>query len=141
MAEFEGKVVYATNIASHWGATRREYTQFEKLGKRWGSDQLVILGYPSREFGRQEYQTDAEIAEFAASKNFPGILMKLGKIKGEEAPDVWKFFKKETGASDPNWNFKGKFLVSKTGVVSTTSSGSVEKDIAKLMALDSNTEL
>lgn len=133
MEELRGKVVYATNVASMWGATRREYAQFEKLGQRWGTDNLVILGFPSREFGSQEYKTDAEIADFAQSKNFPGVLMKLGKVTGKDAPEVWKFFQKETSAKDPTWNFNGKFLVSKTGVVSTTTAGTVEEDIAKLM--------
>jgi glutathione peroxidase-family protein len=58
--------------------------------------------------------------------------MKLGKIKGDKAPDLWKFFKAETGAADPGWNFQGKFLVSKTGVVSV-SKGDVEAEITALM--------
>jgi glutathione peroxidase-family protein len=58
--------------------------------------------------------------------------MKLGKILGNEAPDVWKFFKTETGAADPTWNFNGKFLVSKTGVVSVPK-GDVEAEIEALM--------
>jgi len=132
MDEFRGKVVYATNVASMCGASRREYAQFEKLGQQWG-DNLVIMGFPSREFGSQEYKTDAEIAEFAKSKNFPGILVKLGKVTGQDVPDLWKFLKAETGAKDPTWNFNGKFLVSKTGVVSITTAGSVESDTEKLM--------
>lgn len=59
--------------------------------------------------------------------------MKLGKIKGDTAPEVWKFMKSETKAKDPTWNFKGKFLVSKTGVVSTTTPDTVEEDIEALM--------
>jgi len=91
----------------------------------------VIFGFPSREFGWQEFDNDAAIAEFAKAKNFPGILMKLGKIKGETAPEVWKFFKDETGAADPGWNFKGKFLVSKTGEVSVPTD--LEADIERLV--------
>jgi glutathione peroxidase-family protein len=58
--------------------------------------------------------------------------MKLGNILGDKAPDVWKFFKAETGAKDPTWNFNGKFLVSKTGVVSVPK-GNVEAEIEALM--------
>jgi glutathione peroxidase len=132
MAEFKGKVVYATNVASMWGATRREYSQFETLGKRWGDD-LVILGFPSLEFGRQEYDDDAKVAEFARSQKFPGILMKIGSVKGKNAPEVWKYMKAESGAKDPTWNFNGKFLVSKTGIVSKTTPGTLESDIDALM--------
>lgn len=131
MEENRGKVVYATNVASMWGATRPEYALFEKLGKRWG-DQLEILAFPTQDFGAQEYKTDEEVQAFAEKKNFPGTLMKLGKIKGDKAPDLWKFFKAETGAADPGWNFQGKFLVSKTGVVSV-SKGDVEAEITALM--------
>jgi len=78
----------------------------------------VIFGFPSREFGWQEFAKNDAIAEFAKKKEFPGIMMKLGKVKGEEAPELWRFFQDETDAADPLWNFQGKFLVSKTGVVS-----------------------
>jgi glutathione peroxidase-family protein len=60
--------------------------------------------------------------------------MKLGKIKGDKAPEVWKFFKDETGASDPMWNFRGKFLVSKNGEVSVPAD--LEADIERLMEED-----
>jgi glutathione peroxidase-family protein len=103
---------------------------FEKLGKRWG-DQLEILAFPSQEFGNQEFSSDADIQAFAAKKNFPGTLLKLGKVKGDAAPEVWKFMKEQTGAADPTWNFKGKFLVSKTGQVSVPKD--VEADIEVLM--------
>jgi len=137
MDEFRGKVVYATNVASKWGLTNREYAQFERLDKKYGNN-LVIFGYPSREYGWQEFDNDGAIAEFAKSKNFPGIMMKLGKIKGESAPQVWKFFKNETGAGDPIWNFKGKFLVSKTGDVSVPMD--LEADIERLMKEGYETE-
>jgi glutathione peroxidase-family protein len=39
--------------------------------------------------------------------------------------------KKETGASDPTWNFNGKFLVSKSGKVSVPRN--VEAEIDALM--------
>jgi len=130
MEDFRGKVVYATNVASQWGDTRREYAQFESLNERWGK-QLVIFGFPSREYALEEFENDEEIQEFAKSQNFPGILMKLGKIKGDTAPEVWRFFKDETGANDPMWNFTGKFLVSKNGEVSVPTD--LETDIDRLM--------
>jgi len=129
MEELRGKVVYATNVASHWGLTAGEYAQFESLDKKLGS-KLVIVGFPSREWGGQEFEQDEAIAKFAKSKNFPGIMMKLGEIKGDTAPEVWKFFKEQTGAGDPIWNFKGKFLVSKTGDVSVPTD--LEADIERL---------
>jgi glutathione peroxidase-family protein len=132
MSEFEGKVVYATNVASKCGLTDREYDLFAKLGDIHGPE-LVILGFPSREFGGQEFQTDEEIAEFAASKNFPGILMKLGRVTGPGASELWKFFKRATHSRDPVWNFDGKFLVSRKGEVMLPE-GDLEVEIARLIA-------
>ena len=93
---------------------------------------MIILAFPSMEFGAQEYNNDEQICQFAAKKNFPGILMKLGSVTGDGAPEVWKFMKNETGASDPSWNFSSKFLVSKTGKVSVPNN--VEMDIETLMS-------
>jgi glutathione peroxidase-family protein len=90
------------------------------------------LGFPSREFGGQEFETDEEIKAFVESKNFPGIVMKLGKVTGPGASEVWKFFMKATQRKDPVWNFDGKFLVSKTGNV-ILPGRDVEADIAQLM--------
>jgi len=132
MSELEGKVVYATNVASKWGATRRGYKQFEALGKQYG-DKLAILAFPSKEFGGQEFGSDEEIAAFAESKNFPsnGILMKLGSVKGDTAPEIWKHMRDSTGSSDPSWNFDSAYLVSKSGEVSVPQN--VETDIEALL--------
>jgi glutathione peroxidase len=100
---------------------------------------LVILGFPSNEFGAEEYETDDEIAAFARKKNFPGLLVRLGHVTGPFANEVWKFFMKATGARAPVWNFDGKFLVSKTGQVSLPTGGdfsSLEVDIARLVAAE-----
>eukprot|EP00957_Ditylum_brightwellii_P086749 6601284-Ditylum_brightwellii.AAC.1 len=75
------------NMSNLEGATRREYAQFESLHNRWGSEKLAILAFPSREFGSQEFAQDEEIAQFAAGKNFKGLLMKLGSVKGASAPE------------------------------------------------------
>lgn len=106
---------------------------FQKLGQQYSPDQLVILGFPSREFGGQEYETDKEIADFAKSKGFPGILMKLGHVTGPGASEVWKCFMKATGSKAPNWNFDGKFLVGKTGKIILPSSDNLEADIERLV--------
>lgn len=59
--------------------------------------------------------------------------MKLGRVTGPGASEIWKFFMKASRSREPTWNFDGKFLVSKTGVV-TLPGGDVETEIAKLMA-------
>jgi len=60
-------------------------------------------------------------------------MMKLGNVKGKDAPEVWKYMKLRSDAKDPTWNFNGKFLVSKTGKILKTTAGTLEKDIEMLM--------
>lgn len=116
--------------------TRRGYALFESLGSKYGADKLAILAFPSQEFGGQEFGTDAEIAEFAAGKNFPegngGYLMKLGSVVGDTAPDLWKHMRDATGSGDPGWNFDSSYLVSKSGAVSVPTD--IEAEIEALMA-------
>jgi len=90
------------------------------------------LAFPSQEFGGQEFGSDEEIVSFAESKNFPGIVMKLGSVMGDGAPEVWKFMRESSGSSDPGWNFDSKYLVAKTGEVSVPSD--VDAEIAKLIS-------
>lgn len=95
------------------------------------------MAFPSREFGAQEYDSDEKIRGFAAGRNFPGsdgvgVLLALGKVKGDDAPEVWRFMREEAGGKDPTWNFDGKFLVDKSGSVSVPK-GSVGKAISALM--------
>jgi len=139
----KGKVIYATNVASQWGATRRGYQLFESLGTKYNADELLILAFPSQEFGGQEFGTDTEISSFAASKNFPfakegggvGVLMKLGSVKGDTASAIWKYMRENNfsnNSKDPRWNFSAQYLVSKSGKVSIPKN--VEQEIAALTA-------
>jgi glutathione peroxidase-family protein len=104
--------------------------------KYGGSGKLAILAFPSQQFAMEEYGTDREIANFAASQNFPppptGNLMMLGSVTGSNAPSIWKYLRDTTGSSDPTWNFASQYLVSKSGVVSVPRN--VEAEIAALMA-------
>lgn len=96
----------------------------------------MIMAFPSREYMYQEYNNDEEIQAFAASRNFPsngvGVLMALGKVKGDAAPDVWKYMREETGSGDPSWNFAGKYLVDREGAVSVPE-GSVSDAIRSML--------
>jgi len=58
--------------------------------------------------------------------------MSKGLVLGEDAREAWKIMQSETGAPEPGWNFKGKFLVSKEGKVSVPSED-VAADIQALL--------
>lgn len=102
---------------------------------------LQILGFPCNQFGAQESGTDAEIQDFAASKEaaFP-VLAKID-VNGPSADPLFVFLKEQKGellGADIKWNF-AKFLVDgKTGQVveryaPTTSPKAIEPDILRLL--------
>lgn len=50
--------------SERWAADSSQYTGLEKLHKDFGPRGLVVLGFPSNEFGHQEPGSDEQIAEF-----------------------------------------------------------------------------
>jgi glutathione peroxidase len=107
-----------------------------ELSARFG-EKLAILAFPSDEFGGQELPTDAEVARFAYERaNFPeppaGYLLAKGRVNGDDARAAWKLLKEASGAPDPTWNFKGKFLVSPDGAV-TVPGRDLAADIEALL--------
>ena len=56
--------------------------------KNFSQEYLPSIIFDKTEIGRQEYKTDAEIRQFAEKQDFPGTLMKLGNILGDDAPEV-----------------------------------------------------
>ena len=57
--------------------------------------------------------------------------MQLGSVQGDTASTIWKYLRDSTSSEDPEWNFTGQYLISKSGKVSVPDD--VEKDIAALM--------
>lgn len=112
MSAFKGKVVLVVNTASECGYTP-QYTGLEALWKQYKNKGLVLVGFPSNDFGGQEPGTAAEIKKFCSVKfgvSFP--LFAKVKTKGEGQSDVYKFLSAKHG--EPKWNFH-KYLVGKDG--------------------------
>ncbi|KAG8861594.1 Glutathione peroxidase 2 [Serendipita sp. 411] len=140
--QLKGKVVLIVNTASECGFTP-QYKGLEGLHKKYKDQGLVILGFPSNQFGGQEPGTDEEIADFCEINHgvtFP--LMAKSEVNGDSTNEVYKWLKKEKsglfGLSRIKWNFE-KFLVDKNGHVvnrwaSTTTPSSIESQIEKLLA-------
>ena len=59
--KFRGKKILIVNLASQCGYTP-QYAELEQLHQQ--NKNIVILGFPSNNFGAQEPGTDEEIAEF-----------------------------------------------------------------------------
>ena len=63
LCEFRGKVVLIVNTASYCGYTH-QYEGLEAMYRKYKDRGLVIVGFPSNDFGDQEPGTNHEIAEF-----------------------------------------------------------------------------
>ncbi|KAJ3284674.1 hypothetical protein HDU79_007952 [Rhizoclosmatium sp. JEL0117] len=113
-ADLKGKVVLAVNVASRCGRTKH-YTGLEALYKKYASQGLVVIGFPSNEFGAQEPGTEDEIVEFC-SRNYDvtfDITEKI-QVNGSGAHPVFTYLKTHTNGAEVSWNFE-KFLISKDG--------------------------
>jgi len=57
LSEFKGKVSIVVNVASHCGFTR-QYEGLQKIYDTYKDKGLVVLGFPSNDFGQQEPGSD-----------------------------------------------------------------------------------
>jgi glutathione peroxidase len=118
--QFRGKKILLVNTASDCGYT----AQYDELQKMYSDnkDGLIILGFPSNDFGNQEKGNDEEIAQFCKINfgvTFP--LMKKTVVKKSPAQNSvfrWLTDKKENGWNDhpPDWNFS-KYFVNEEGIL------------------------
>ena len=114
MSAYQGKAVLVANTASECGFTP-QYAGLEKLWQEYRERGLVVLGFPSNDFGGQEPGTAEEIRNFCDLKfhvTFP--LFAKVKTKGEDQSPVFAFL--TANHPKPRWNFY-KYLVGRDGEV------------------------
>lgn len=116
-SKFKGKKILIVNTASKCGFTP-QYEGLEKLYEA-NKGKLVIVGFPSDNFGGQEYQQDTAISAFCKSHfgvTFP--LTTRVDVKGDNITPVYKYLcnKSENGVLDAtiSWNFN-KFIIDEKG--------------------------
>jgi glutathione peroxidase len=115
-----GKVLLVVNTASQCGFTP-QFTGLEQLWKDYRDRGLVVVGFPSNQFGAQDPGTNGEIESFCQTNygvSFP--MMAKVDVNGEHAHPLWKWLTAERpgllGTKSIKWNFT-KFLVGKDGRV------------------------
>jgi glutathione peroxidase len=132
LCEYAGKVLLLVNTASQCGYTP-QYERLEALYRRYRSQGLVVLGFPSNDFGGQEPGSNKEIAAFCVNQyaiDFP-MFAKIS-VRGKQAHPLYAELAKATGSA-PRWNFH-KYLVDRSGRQISSFDTRVEPDDTKLIA-------
>jgi glutathione peroxidase len=115
LCQYTGKVVLVVNTASYCGFTK-QYEGLEALYKKYSSRGLVVLGFPSNDFGKQEPGSSKEIADFCFNTygvKFP--MFAKSSVVGPNANALHASLTRQTG-HEPKWNFT-KYLIDRNGKV------------------------
>ena len=122
LCDYAGKVLLVVNTASQCGYTP-QYEGLEALYRKYQAKGLVVLGFPSNDFGAQEPGSNKEISQFCVNQyaiDFP--LFAKTELKANP---------RATGQA-PRWNFH-KYLVDRKGERVQSYGTRVEPGDAKLV--------
>lgn len=119
-ASQRGKVLLVVNTASECGFTP-QFGGLEKLWQQFRDKGLVVVGFPSNEFGGQDPGSDEQIGAYCQRNygvSFP--MMAKVEVNGDKAHPLWSWMKSAApgalGTESVKWNFT-KFLVGRDGKV------------------------
>ncbi len=136
--EYHGNVVLIVNTASKCAFTD-QYDGLEKLYAKYKGQGLVVLGFPSNEFGNQEPGDEKQVQDFCRltyGVQFP--MFAKSHVKKANADPLYRTLGELTGTY-PRWNFY-KYLLDRDGnIVATYSSftkpmdSSLEEQIETLL--------
>lgn len=129
---YGGQVMLVVNVASQCGFTP-QYEALEQTYRNYRERGFVVLGFPSGDFGGQEYDDEAQIAKFC-KVNFGVSFPMFGKsaVKGDDANPLFRTLTDKTGQA-PGWNFN-KYLVGRDGRVIKHFPSGTAPDSAELRA-------
>ena len=136
LSTFRGRPLLIVNTASKCGYTP-QYAGLQRLHERYGERGLVILGFPSNDFGGQEPGSASEIGAFCR-KNYGVSFPMMAKVhaKGPEIAPIYRTLTEQTAEDirgEIKWNFT-KFLVDADGHVVARFGSSVEPEDPALVA-------
>jgi len=131
LCRYQGKVLLVVNTASQCGFTY-QYEGLEALHRKYRDKGLVVVGFPSNDFGGQEPGTNKDIAEFCRTKygvQFP-MYEKVAVARLDDNA-LYADLAAKTGAR-PRWNFH-KYLIDRSGERVQSYASSVEPDSRELV--------
>jgi len=120
LGDYRGKVLLIVNTASKCGFTP-QFEGLEALHGKYADQGLVVLGFPSNQFGGQDPGSNDEIGAFCLKNygvSFP--MMAKVEVNGKGATPLYQWLTREKpgllGSTAIKWNFT-KFLVGRDGNV------------------------
>ena len=128
LKSFRGRPMLIVNTASKCGYTP-QYAGLQELYERYGEGDLVVIGFPSNDFGNQEPGTAEEIGNFCRL-NYGVTFPMMAKVhtKGPNQAPVYRTLTTESEEDfrgEIRWNFT-KFLVDQEGRVVARFESAVE---------------
>ena len=129
LCEYQGKVLLVVNTASECGYTP-QYEGLEALYRKYRGRGLVVLGFPSNDFGGQEPGSNKDIAAFCVNQyaiDFP-VFAKTSLARNPLFQDL----RKASGQA-PRWNFH-KYVVDRSGKEVLSFDTKVDPNDPKLIA-------
>jgi len=133
LCRYHGNVVLVVNTASQCGYTD-QYGGLEALYRKYRARGLVVVGFPSNDFGGQEPGTNKEIAEFCRTNfgiEFP--LYEKSAVSKLSANPFYVELARSTGQS-PKWNFH-KYVIDRDGKPVASFASGVTPDSREITQL------
>tara|TARA_R110002049_G_scaffold200439_3_gene371199 strand:+ start:1010 stop:1495 length:486 start_codon:yes stop_codon:yes gene_type:complete len=117
LKQFKGKKILFVNVASKCGFTP-QYKDLQKLQDSY-NDQLVIIGVPCNQFGKQEPVSSNEIEEFCqVNYRVSFLITEKINVKGDKQHPLYTWLTKKSNNGKQNstvkWNFQ-KYLIDENG--------------------------
>jgi glutathione peroxidase len=115
--QLKGKKVLIVNTASKCGYTP-QFEDLEQMSQQY-KGKLVILGFPSNDFGAQDPGSNEQIKEFCEMNyGVSFTMMEKSSVKGAAKNNIYKWLsdkaKNGWNSTEPSWNF-GKYLIDEKG--------------------------
>ena len=132
LCQYAGKVALVVNTASYCGFTN-QYEGLEALHAKYQARGLVVLGFPSNDFGKQEPGSSQQIADLCFNTygvKFP--MFSKTVVAGVGRNPLYASLAKATGQT-PQWNFH-KYLIDRSGKVVSSFNSAVSPNDKDLVA-------
>lgn len=144
LCKFDGNVLLIVNVASHCGNTP-QYAPLEALYQKYRAQGFYVLGFPSPQFGAQEFTNEADVTAFCTSTyNITFPMFAIGDVNGPNMQPVYTWIHSQPGGPpapdgydrDVQWNFE-KYLIDRHGkIVQRIENGTSPDDPTVVTAIE-----